>query len=238
MPESFQIDLDQPRSVGEILIATVRLYRRYPLLFAILALAVMAPYKLAVLGLTGYGPFGQSHLNVGVYWLLMLLDTSLITPLISALHIHAVVAIGEGRRPRLRLVGLRGVQVLPVVAAADIMTSAGIFLGFIALVIPGVLLALRWAVVSQAAALEDEGWLDALRSSARVTAGHYWHVAGLFLLIAMVNGTVYLGARAIPLGSTSGLGSVVVGIAVYTVIASISALTLAFLYFDLRARTQ
>jgi hypothetical protein len=238
MAKAFQIDLDQPRSVGEILAGTVRLYRRYPLLFAILALAVMAPYKLAVLGLTGYGPLGQSHLNVGVYWLLSLLDASLITPLISALHIHAVVAIGEGERPRLRVVWLRGLKVLPVVAAADIMTSAGIFLGFIALVIPGVLLALRWAVVSQAAALEDEGWLDAVRSSARVTAGHYWHVAGLLLLIAMVTGTVYFGARAIPLGSTSGLGSVVVGIAVYTVTASFSALTLALLYFDLRRRTQ
>jgi hypothetical protein len=101
MPRVYRIDLDQPRSVGEILATTVRLYRRYPLLFAILALAVMAPYKLAVLGLTGYGPLRHGHENAGVSWLLLLLDTSLIAPLISALHMHAVVTIGEGRRPRL-----------------------------------------------------------------------------------------------------------------------------------------
>ncbi len=42
--------------------------------------------------------------------------------------------------------------------------------------------------------------------------------------------------RAIPLGSTSGAASVALGIGVYTVTASFAALTLAILYFDLRAR--
>jgi len=237
MPEAYQIDLDQQRTVRGILSATVSLYRRYPLLFAILALAVVAPYELGVLGVTGYGPFRPAHESAGTQWLLILLDTSLITPLISALHIHAVVRIGEGLRPRLGTVALRGLQVLPVVAAADIMTSLGIFLGLIALIIPGILLMLRWAVVSQAAALEDEGWLAAVRSSSQLTAGRYRHVLGLLLFTSALAAAVYFGARTIPLGSTSGLASVSVGIAVRTVLASFSALTLALLYFDLRART-
>jgi hypothetical protein len=74
----------------------------------------------------------------------------LITPLVSALHIHGVVAIGEARRPHLGTVGRRGLQVLPVVAAADIMSSIGIALGYVALIVPGILLGLRWAVVAQA----------------------------------------------------------------------------------------
>ena len=48
----------------------------------------------------------------------------------------------------------------------------------------------------------------------------------------------WLGASAIPLGSTSRPPSVIVGIAVDTVLASFSALTLALLYFDLRARPE
>jgi hypothetical protein len=238
MANVYRIDLEQPRSVSEILATTVRLYRRYPLLFAILAVAVMAPYKLAVLGVTGYGPLRHGHENAGVSLLLTLLDSALITPLISALHMHAVVAVGEGRRPRLRAVALRGLQVLPVVAAADIIASAGIFLGFIALIVPGVVLSLRWAVVSQAAALEHEGWLPAIRSSTRLTAGHYWHIFGLLLFTVVFGIGVFFGARRMDLGSTSALPSVAVGIAVYTVIASFSALTLALLYFDLRARPE
>ncbi len=230
------IALDTPRSVRQILATTAGLYRWYPALFAILAVAVIAPYDLAVLAVTGYGPLRHSGEGVGTYWLLQLLTTSLITPLISALHVHAVVAIGEGRRPRLGAVARRGLQVLPVVAAADVMSSIGIALGYVALIVPGVVLGLRWAVGAQAAALENGNWLDALRSSGRLTATHYAHIFGLLLLTGIVAAALRLGVRALPLGSSVGVGSVTVGIAADTIVASFVALTLALLYFDLRAR--
>jgi hypothetical protein len=63
-------------------------------------------------------------------------------------------------------------------------------------------------------------------------------VLGLILLTGMLNLAVTLGADAIPLGGTSRAPSVIVGIAVDTVIASFSALTLALLYFDLKARPE
>jgi hypothetical protein len=235
MPE---IPLDRARSISGILDSTGRIYRRYPLLFAVLAVAVVGPYDLLVLALAGYGPLRHSGESLATFWLLQLLNISLVTPLISALHVHAVLAIGEGRRPRLGAVALRGVQVLPVVAAVDIVSSVGIALGFVALILPGILLSLRWAVVAQAAALEKGGWLDALRSSRRLTATHYGHVFELMLLTGIVGSCVRLGARALPLGSSSGAGSVAVGIVVDTAIASFVALTLALLYFDLGARSD
>jgi hypothetical protein len=233
-----QIDLTQERSVRAILAATVRLYRAYPLLFALLALGVVAPFELGELAITGYGPLRDGHESAEAVLVLLLLRTSLITPLIGALHMHAVVAIGEGRKPRLGTVAISGLRVLPVVAAAAIASSIGIGLGFIALIVPGILLALRWAVVAQAAALEGEGWLDALRSSQRLTATHYGHVFGLTFLTGLLAYGVSVGARSIPLGSATGVGSVAVGIAVDTAIASFAALTLALLYFDLQARPQ
>jgi hypothetical protein len=231
-----RIGLEQQRSLGRILAATAELYRRFPLLFVILALAVVGPYELGVLAVTGYGPLRHSHESPGISWLLLLLRTSLITPLVSALHMQAVVTIGDGQRPRLSAVGARGLRVLPIVAAAEVMANIGIFLGFIALIIPGVILLLRWAVVAQAAALEDERWLDALRSSRRLTAGHYGHVVALLLVTGILGFALRVCSWVIPLGSTSAPASVAVGIAVETVIASLSALTLALLYFDLRAR--
>lgn len=229
-------DLEQERSTTAIVGATLRLYRRYPLLFAILALAVMAPFDLAVLALAGYGPLRNGHESAGTFTLLLLLRTSLITPLVSALHMHAVVTIGEGRRPRLSTVARQGLQVLPVVAAAEIMANIGIAIGYAALIIPGIVLALRWSVVAQAAALEGEGWLASLRSSRRLTATHYAHVFGLGLAVAALTFAATRGARALPLGDSSGAASVAVGVAVDSLIASLGALTLALLYFDLRAR--
>lgn len=239
MDDAYQIDLAKRRSVAEIIGEALEIYQRYPLLFGALALGVIAPYELAVLAATGRGPLASAaHQNVGVFYLLLLLDTALVGPLVSALHIHAVALIGEGCRPRLAQVAVRGLRVLPVVVAAAIVAGLGIAAGFIALIVPGVLLLLRWAVVAQVAAVEHEGWMPSLSRSRELTRGHYGHIFGLLLITGLLSAGITFGARLIPLGSSSGAASVAVGIAARTITASFSALTLAILYFDLRARKQ
>jgi hypothetical protein len=123
-----------------------------------------------------------------------------------------------------------------VVVAAEVMATLGIALGFVAFVIPGIVLALRWSVVAQAAAIEQQGWLPALRRSGQLARGHYWHIFGLLFITGLFTAILTRGAAAIPLGSSSGAGSVAFGIAVHTLTASFAALTLALLYFDLLAR--
>jgi hypothetical protein len=239
MESSSPTQLERPRSVAEIVGEALEIYQRFPLLFLALALGVIAPYELAVLAATGNGPLTtQAHGGAGVSIVLFLLDYALVQPLISALHIHAVMQIGEGQRPRLGQVARRGLGVLPEVAAAVIAAGLGIGLGFLAFIIPGILLALRWSVVAQTAAVEHDGWLPALRRSGELTRSNYLHILGLLIVTAALAGGVTLAASAIPLGSTAGAASVALGIGVRTITASFTALTLALLYFDLRARTR
>lgn len=230
------IELGQERSVGQILRATLDLYRAFPVLFLILAAAVMIPYDLAVLAATGHGPFGRVHDGFLINEFLNILSFSLIEPLISALHAHALVLIDEGIRPRLARVALSGLRVLPIVSAAEIMANIGILLGFIALIVPGIVLALRWSVVAQVAAIEHDGWLPSLRRSAKLAADHYGHIFALSLVTGIVTATARFGIGAISPGSTSGVASVALGISVDTILASFTALALAILYFDLLAR--
>jgi hypothetical protein len=235
---SSPIDLRRERSATEVLGAALVMYRRYPLLFATLAVGVIAPYELARLAVTGDGPLGSGgSASTGTLALFELIYYVLVGPLISALHVHAVIEIGEGRRPQLGLVAMQGLRVLAVVAAAEIIAGILIALGFVALIVPGIILSLRWSVVAQTAAVDHEGWLPALRRSRALTAGHYWHVFRVLLaigfltfLIAVITGAAVGGGR-----STS-VASVLIGIVVYTIIASFEALALAVLYFDLRAR--
>jgi hypothetical protein len=49
----------------------------------------------------------------------------------------------------------RGVRVLPVVVAAEIIAGTGTLAGFVILIIPGVILLIRWAVVAPAEAIES-----------------------------------------------------------------------------------
>jgi hypothetical protein len=231
------IEIDRERGVREIFGAALRLYVAYPWLFITLALGVIAPYALAVLAITGYGPL-SSHEDAGTSWILLILDTTLVAPLVSALHIHAVRDIGEGRQPRLADVARRSLRALPVVVAAVAASSIGIAIGFVLLIAPGVLLTIAWAVVAQAAALDREGWIPALRRSRELTRDNYVHVFGLLLFSGLIVAGVTAAARAIHLDSSTGIASLAVGIGERTITASFTALTVALLYYDLLARSQ
>lgn len=238
MEASSAIDLGRERSALEILRTALVMYRRYPLLFATLAVGVIAPYELARLAVTGVGPLGNGKSgDEGTLLLFELIYYVLVGPLISALHVHAVIEIGEGRRPRIGPVALRGLGVLAVVVAAEIVAGVLIGLGFIALIVPGIVLSLRWSVVAQTAAVDHEGWMPALRRSAQLTAGHYWHIFRVLLAIGFLTFLIAAIAGALAGGGhNTSVASVLIGIVVYTLIASFGALTLAVLYFDLRAR--
>jgi hypothetical protein len=231
------IDLTRPRSVLEVVGSALALYARYPLLFAALALAVIGPYELIVLGVTHAAPLGQQHTRASTAFILFLLDFALVAPLVSALHVNAVRLIGSGQRPKLVSVTQQGLRVLPVVAAAQIIAGLGIGLGLIALVLPGIILALRWAVVAQVAATERTDWQGALRRSRQLTANHYLHVFGVLAIASVVDYGLALGGQAIA-GTGDHVGAVVLGIALVTIARSFTALATAMLFFDLLAREK
>jgi hypothetical protein len=231
------IDLNRERSTWMILCSTVRLYRDYPWLFLLLALAVVAPWDLIKLGITGAGPFGHlRHTSFLERQPLDLLNVSLIDPLVSALHIHAAAVIGKRQRPRITAVARRGVAVLPTVAVAALIAGVAIEIGFFALVIPGLILWVRLSVVAQAAAVESGGARAALRRSWRLTRLDQGHVFGLLLVVGALVVVPSLGALALSNRSGSSPGLLALGITINTIVASFTALTTALLYFDLKAR--
>jgi hypothetical protein len=226
----------EPRSAGQLVRAAFDLYRRYPLLFLVLAAGVIVPYEVIVLAVTGTGPFAHGSLGFGASSLLTLIGLGLIGPLVSALHADAVSEVSEGREPRLAFVARRGLQVLPVVAAAEIIAWLGIALGFLAFVVPGIILLLRWYVVAQVAAVEHEGWLPALRRSRRLTAGHYRHLIAFAIYLFLITAVPTLLVGFAFGHETTTVASFLVGVALQVVTWSLSALAAALMYFDLRAR--
>jgi hypothetical protein len=224
------------RSAHELVQAAFSLYGRYPLLFFILASGVIVPYEVIVLAVTGAGPFAYGSLAYGATWLLTLIGLALIGPLVSALHVRAVEAVAEGREPRLAPIARQGLRVLPVVAAATIISWLGILLEFFLLVVPGVILWLRWYVVAQAAAIEHEGWLPALRRSRHLTKGHYSHVFVFAIYVGVITTlpTVLVG---LAFGHrTTTVASFLVGVLLNVLTWSFGALAAGLFYFDLRAR--
>jgi hypothetical protein len=229
------VELHQPRSVAAIVTEALSVYAQHPLVFSVLALAVVAPYGLLVYAVTGTSPLGAPKGALSTSLILDLLDLSLVLPLISALHVQVVIRLGDGLRPGLWEVAASGIRVLPLVAAATIAAGLATAAGFLAFIIPGLILLVLWTIVAQVAAIERRDWPAALRRSAELTRGHFFHVFGLLLAL----GTIELGFR-LSAGQLAGTGARVpqlaVGIAVETVTRSFAALATALLFFDLLAR--
>lgn len=236
-PPQDAADAPKPIQPGAPISAAFRLYAKYPLLFLGLAAGVIVPYDLIVLALTGAGPVTRDEGSVTAQIAVGLLDWILIAPLVSALHVHAVDAARGGETPSFGPVFRKGLAVLPVVVAATIMSGLGIALGLLALIVPGVILLLRWAVVAQAAAIEDGGWIEALRRSADLASGSYGRIFVFVLLTGFIVG-IPVTAVASLFATTEGTtaASVLVGLPVRLLAASFGALCTAFLYYALRAR--
>lgn len=227
-----------PRPALGLVRDTFDLYRRFPLLFLVLAAGVIVPYEAIVLALTGTGPFAQSASDPRVDLLLTVADFALIAPLVSALHVHAVAEARAGGEPRLGSIARQGLRVLPVVMAVSIVSWVGITLGFLALFVPGMYLTLRWAVVAQAAAIENEGWLPALRRSGELAKENYGHVFALVLCSGLIVGVPALLIGLAFSHDSTDVGSFLVGVAVQIAVYSFGALVTALLYYDLRARHE
>ncbi len=133
-------------------------------------------------------------------------------------------SIGELFSPVFPVLG----QLLLVGIVAGICTG----IGFVLLVIPGLILLTIWAVAAPVVVLERPGGLGALGRSRELVRGNGWRVFAvifvLFLLIAIISILI-----ALPF-AFAGVVSAVVSAIVTIFTAPIQALGAAILYFELR----
>lgn len=105
--------------------------------------------------------------------------------------------------------------------ALVILTGLGVGLGFLFLVIPGIILAVRWSVSVPAVVADGNGYAEAIAYSWEATRPHFWPIFGT-LVVVYLPGTVaagvglYLQLESIPamgaaLSELAINGSMVVG---------------------------
>lgn len=138
--------------------------------------------------------------------------------------------------------GLRYFFPLFIVA---ILVMLGIWIGLILLIIPGIILALRWAITAPVVVIERDGPTRSMGRSAELTEGHRWPIFGLFILyflLAVAADVVVsqvfsaLGAATGVMAGLDSLGVTFMGVsaAVQAFITLISTVGTAALYFELR----
>lgn len=222
-----RLDLNSPRTIGQILKAALQLYARLPLLFIFLAGIVVVPFEIVVVLLAQ----GKGGLSVSTNLVVRLVQLALIDPFIAALQVQVLLSLASAERPRIADVIRRGLAVLAVVAAAEIIAGIGIAIGALFFIIPGVILAIRWAVVAQVAAVERTDWPTALRRSAQLARQNYWRILAVVAIVTVLN-----QIPADVTGTAKQLGLTIAGMILALLVYSFGTLLTSFLYFDLRAR--
>jgi len=123
--------------------------------------------------------------------------------------------------------------VLPLIGVG-ILFGVGVAIGFILLVVPGLILLTIWAVVAPVIVVEHSGVIDAFGRSRELVRGNGWQVFGVILVAFLIAGVAsfILGQIAIAIAEGPILRIVFSALA-STLTAPIGALAAAVLYFRL-----
>jgi hypothetical protein len=237
-----QLQLQQPRDVGALFRDSLSVFRRHAWLFILLSAAIVIPVEVAVEGIglemltSSYDEspsLAESAVPTVVGFLVM-------TPIITAICIYALQSIAEGQRPSPGQVFVAGFEAFTPLFGAVVLAALGIALGFLALIIPGVYLAVRWYFVPQAVVIESARGPAALTRSGQVVQGFWWRTFGLVLLAnlaAAIPGFILLAPfTAIAASTDESVWALVGTILTTSVTTPFVSLYSTFLYYDLLAR--
>lgn len=114
-----------------------------------------------------------------------------------------------------------------------ILAGIAIAIGFVLLIVPGLILLTIWAVVSPAIVVEGEGVIGAFGRSRELVRGDGWTVFGAILIAFLIVFAVSLVAGAIGEAIGDTAGRVIVSTIAQVLVTPIAALVSSILFFDL-----
>lgn len=192
------------------------------------------------------GQFGTLIVGALIVSLISAVATLLLGPfagivsiIVSLFFVGAVIGlvqdIQDGRRDEELGSLFKGVgPVFWPLLGVSILAGIGIAIGFVLLIIPGLILLTIWAVVIPVVVLERPGVFASFGRSRELVRGHGWSVFGTLVLAYVIAiGVAIVGAIiAAPLGDVL---QAVVNWIVSALLLPLTALVTAVLYFRLRA---
>ncbi len=153
--------------------------------------------------------------------------------LYQGMVVELVQDVQDGRREHSVGGLMRSVEpVLLPLMGVSILFAIGLTIGFILLIIPGLILLVMWAVVAPVTVLERPGVFAAFGRSRELVRGNGWNVFGVIVIVALAVLIVSVLVGVL----TASFGTVPHALVLWLVdaaIAPISALSASVIYFAL-----
>ncbi|HEY3959765.1 MAG TPA: hypothetical protein VGL68_04555 [Solirubrobacteraceae bacterium] len=159
------------------------------------------------------------------------------TTLYTGMVVELVADVQDGRRDA--TVGQLLNAATPVVGQLiliGIVSGICIAIGFVLIIVPGLILITIWSVAAPVVVLERPGGLAPLGRSRELVRGNGWQVFGVIAVLVIGVGIVSAIIEAIA-GSGGTGAAIVVRVIVEIFTAPLSALAASVLYFELRGPT-
>jgi hypothetical protein len=129
-------------------------------------------------------------------------------------------------------------RVLPrlnTLTLAGFLAALGITIGFLLLIVPGLVLITLWLLIVPAIMLEDRGIFESFGRSRQLVSGHGWNVFGVIVLTVAILIAVNIAVSIVESAFDSGWASLLLDIATQTAAAPFLALAWTITYYELRA---
>lgn len=238
------VDLTRRRELGELVEDTWSLFTSNLGLFLPIAVAIIVPVDLLVLGV-GYGQLWDHYdksPSAGEQGTALVLRYLVFQPLVTAAHIAAVMALGRGERPTPWWSIARGMERWAAVLAVVILTAVVVLLGLVCLIVPGIYLGVALYFSTQAVVAEDRSPIEALRRSRELVRDQWWRVFGIGIvfsvmigvLSALISAGLAFAADGADSQALALLGSMIGDI----ITIAFTALAATLVFFDLRVRQE
>lgn len=168
-----------------------------------------------------------------------------IQALVQGSLVRATLAFARGERATIgECIGATLAVVLPLVGLAIVMAIA-VGLGFMLLIVPGIMLYVMWSVASPALVAERTGVFEALGRSRELTRGARWKVFGIeailvvgYYIFILVLGAGLIAAvgtdfRAVPTAGLS-IGWILASVLMSVIVNTVWSTIQSSLYVELR----
>jgi hypothetical protein len=238
------VDLTRRRELGQLVEDSWRLFRGNVGLFVTIAIAIVVPTELLVIGI-GLGELWsdyESNSDLRRAVLRTGLPLFVVQPLVTAACIAAVMALGRGETPSAGWSIARGFERWGAVLAAVILAGLATLAGFVAFVIPGVWLLVSLYFASQAVVAEGHSPMDAVRRSRELVRGQWWRVFGIGVLFSVMIGVITSivagGADAVAESADRQVISLLGTMLADVFAIGFTAVASTLVFFDLRVRSE
>jgi len=204
-----------------------QLYRRYAGHFLPIAFVIYLVTAVVVAALSLGGAPGLAVAGIVDLFAIFLLQAALVT---------AVQDIRDGRVDLSfeATIGAATRVLLPV-AAASILAAIGIAIGFVLIIVPGLVLLTFWSLIVPSIVIGHATVFESFRRSFQTVRGYAWRVFGTYVLVFLIIIAVHLVVSflllVLPVAFRNFLASVIAD----TLIAPFLALVVTLIYYRLTA---